>query len=297
MIRPANLVPGDTIALIAPAKAIEPVLVDQAVALLEKAGFVVLVGQHTKGQFHYFSGTDDERAADLQWAIDHKEVKAIICARGGYGAVRLLDRVQWATLLREPKWILGFSDITNFHLHALQLDIESVHCTMPLNFAENSVEALVSLFTVLQTGKVKHAWETTSFNREGVVTGQLIGGNLSILTAALGTPLYPNFQGAILFIEDIGEQLYQLDRMLHALKMARVFDQIAGLIIGGMTELKDTATPTGFVLEDLIAEQLQYRSIPVAFNAPIGHITDNRAVIVGRNSQLTITASTVLLEQ
>lgn len=297
MIRPANLVPGDTIALIAPAKAIEPVLVDQAVALLEKAGFVVLVGQHTKGQFHYFSGTDDERAADLQWAIDHKEVKAIICARGGYGAVRLLDRVQWATLLREPKWILGFSDITNFHLHALQLDIESVHCTMPLNFAENSVEALASLFTVLQTGKVKHAWETTSFNREGVVTGQLIGGNLSILTAALGTPLYPNFQGAILFIEDIGEQLYQLDRMLHALKMARVFDQIAGLIIGGMTELKDTAIPTGFVLEDLIAEQLQYRSIPVAFNAPIGHITDNRAVIVGRNSQLTITASTVLLEQ
>lgn len=297
MIRPANLVPGDTIALIAPAKAIEPVLVDQAVALLEKAGFVVLVGQHTKGQFHYFSGTDDERAADLQWAIDHKEVKAIICARGGYGAVRLLDRVQWATLLREPKWILGFSDITNFHLHALQLDIESVHCTMPLNFAENSVEALASLFTVLQTGKVKHAWETTSFNREGVVTGQMIGGNLSILTAALGTPLCPNFQGAILFIEDIGEQLYQLDRMLHALKMARVFDQIAGLIIGGMTELKDTATPTGFVLEDMIAEQLQYRSIPVAFNAPIGHINDNRAVIVGRNSQLTITASTVLLEQ
>lgn len=297
MIRPANLVPGDTIALIAPAKAIEPVLVDQAVALLEKAGFVVLVGQHTKGQFHYFSGTDDERAADLQWAIDHKEVKAIICARGGYGAVRLLDRVQWATLLREPKWILGFSDITNFHLHALQLDIESVHCTMPLNFAENSVEALASLFTVLQTGKVQHAWETTSFNREGVVTGQLIGGNLSILYAALGTPLCPNFQGAILFIEDIGEQLYQLDRMLHALKMARVFDQIAGLIIGGMTELKDTAIPTGFVLKDLIAEQLQYRSIPVAFNSPIGHITDNRALIVGRNSQLTITASTVLLEQ
>lgn len=297
MIRPDNLVPGDTIALIAPAKAIEPVLVDQAVALLEKAGFVVLVGQHTKGQFHYFSGTDDERAADLQWAIDHKEVKAIICARGGYGAVRLLDRVQWATLLREPKWILGFSDITNFHLHALELGIESVHCTMPLNFAENSVEAITSLFTVLQTGEVKHTWASTSFNREGDVTGLLIGGNLSILYAALGTPLCPNFQGAILFIEDIGEQLYQLDRMLHALKMARVFDQIVGLIIGGMTELKDTATPTGFVLEDLIAEQLQYRSIPVAFNAPIGHIADNRAVIVGRNTRLTITSSTVLLEQ
>lgn len=297
MIRPANLVPGDTIALIAPAKAIEPVLVDQAVALLEKAGFVVLVGQHTKGQFHYFSGTDDERAADLQWAIDHKEVKAIICARGGYGAVRLLDRVQWATLLREPKWILGFSDITNFHLHALQLDIESVHCTMPLNFAENSPEALSSMFAVLKTGTVQHAWPSEPINCTGEASGILVGGNLSILYAALGTPLCPNFQGAILFIEDIGEQLYQLDRMLHALKMARVFDQIAGLIIGGMTELKDTATPTGFVLEDLITEQLQYRSIPVAFNAPIGHINDNRAVIVGRNSQLTITASSVLLEQ
>ena len=297
MIRPANLVPGDTIALIAPAKAIEPVLVDQAVALLEKAGFVVLVGQHAKGQFHYFSGTDDERAADVQWAIDHKEVKAIVCARGGYGAVRLLDRVQWATLLREPKWILGFSDITNFHLHALQLDIESVHCTMPLNFTENSPEALSSMFAILKTGTVQHSWPSEPINCTGEASGILVGGNLSILYASLGTPLCPNFQGAILFIEDIGEQLYQLDRMLHALKMARVFDQIAGLIIGGMTELKDTAIPTGFVLEDLIAEQLQYRSIPVAFNSPIGHITDNRAVIVGRNSQLTITASTVLLEQ
>lgn len=297
MIRPANLVPGDTIALIAPAKAIEPDLVDAAVVLLETAGYKVLVGKHTKGQHHYFSGTDDERAADVQWAIDHKEVKAIICARGGYGAVRLLDRVQWATLLREPKWILGFSDITNFHLHALQLDIESVHCTMPLNFAENSVEALASMLTVLKTGTVQHAWSSEPINRIGEASGLLVGGNLSILYAALGTPLCPNFQGAILFIEDIGEQLYQLDRMFQALKMARVFDQIAGLIIGGMTELRDTAILTGFVLEDLISEQLQYRTIPVAFNAPFGHIPDNRALIVGRYTQFTVTDAHVFLEQ
>lgn len=297
MIRPANLVPGDTIALIAPAKAIEPDLVDAAVVLLETAGYKVLVGKHTKGQHHYFSGTDDERAADVQWAIDHKEVKAIICARGGYGAVRLIDRVQWATLLREPKWILGFSDITNFHLHALQLDIESVHCTMPLNFAENSVEALASMLTVLKTGTVQHAWSSEPINRIGEASGLLVGGNLSILYAVLGTPLCPNFQGAILFIEDIGEQLYQLDRMFHALKMARVFDQIAGLIIGGMTELRDTAIPTGFVLEDLISEQLQYRTIPVAFNGPFGHIPDNRALIVGRYTQFTVTDAHVFLEQ
>lgn len=297
MIRPANLVPGDTIALIAPAKAIEPVLVDQAVALLEKAGFVVLVGQHAKGQHHYFSGTDDERAEDLQWAIDHPAVKAIVCARGGYGAVRLLDRVQWANFLREPKWLLGFSDITNFHLHAMQLDIESVHCTMPLNFAENSPEAVASMLTVLKTGTVQHAWPSEPINRIGEASGLLVGGNLSILYAALGTPLCPNFQRAILFIEDIGEQLYQLDRMFHALKMAGAFDQIAGLIVGGMTDIKDTAIPTGFDIASMILSHVQYRSIPVAFNAPIGHINDNRAVIVGRYSQLNVTDEAVCFEQ
>jgi muramoyltetrapeptide carboxypeptidase len=297
MIRPENLVPGDTIALIAPAKAIEPDLVDAAVVLLETAGYKVLVGKHTKGQHHYFSGTDDERAADVQWAIDHPAVKAIVCARGGYGAVRLLDRVQWANFLREPKWLLGFSDITNFHLHAMQLDIESVHCTMPLNFAENSPEALASMLTVLKTGTVQHAWPSEPINRIGEASGLLVGGNLSILYAALGTPLSPNFQGAILFIEDIGEQLYQLDRMFHALKMAGVFDQIAGLIVGGMTDIKDTAIPTGFDIASLILSHVQYRSIPVAFSAPIGHIKDNRAVIVGRYSQFNVTDEAVRFEQ
>ncbi len=297
MIRPENLVPGDTIALIAPAKAIEPDLVDAAVVLLETAGYKVLVGKHTKGQHHYFSGTDDERAADLQWAIDHPAVKAIVCARGGYGAVRLLDRVQWANFLREPKWLLGFSDITNFHLHAMQLDIESVHCTMPLNFAENSPEAVASMLTVLKTGTVQHAWPSEPINRIGEASGLLVGGNLSILYAALGTPLCPNFQRAILFIEDIGEQLYQLDRMFHALKMAGAFDQIAGLIVGGMTDIKDTEIPTGFDIPSMILSHVQYRSIPVAFNAPIGHITDNRAVIVGRYSQLNVTDEAVRFEQ
>ncbi len=297
MIRPANLVPGDTIALIAPAKAIEPDLVDAAVVLLETAGYKVLVGKHTNGQHHYFSGTDDERAADVQWAIDHPAVKAIVCARGGYGAVRLLDRVQWANFLREPKWLLGFSDITNFHLHAMQLDIESVHCSMPLNFAENSPEALASMLTVLKTGTVQHAWTSEPINRIGEASGIMVGGNLSILYAALGTPLCPNFQGAILFIEDIGEQLYQLDRMFHALKMAGAFDQIAGLIVGGMTDIKDTAIPTGFDIASMILSHVQYRSIPVVFNAPIGHINDNRAVIVGRYSLLKVTDEAVRLEQ
>ena len=297
MIRPENLVPGDTIALIAPAKAIEPDLVDAAVVLLETAGYKVLVGKHTNGQHHYFSGTDDERAADVQWAIDHPAVKAIVCARGGYGAVRLLDRVQWANFLREPKWLLGFSDITNFHLHAMQLDIESVHCSMPLNFAENSPEALASMLTVLKTGTVQHAWTSEPINRIGEASGIMVGGNLSILYAALGTPLCPNFQGAILFIEDIGEQLYQLDRMFHALKMAGAFDQIAGLIVGGMTDIKDTAIPTGFDIASMILSHVQYRSIPVVFNAPIGHINDNRAVIVGRYSRLNVTDEAVRLEQ
>lgn len=289
MIRPPKLVPGDTIALVSPAKAIEASYIDFAKSYFEQQGFVVLIGAHAAGEYRYFSGTDEQRAGDMQWAVDHPEVKAIVCNRGGYGAIRLFDTVNWANLLREPKWILGFSDITNFNCLGLRLGIETAHTTMPLNFRENTPEALESMLHVLQGTENEYTWQPHPANKPGTASGMVVGGNLSILYSLLGTPYCPNFENAILFIEDIGEQIYHIDRMLSAFRLAGVFDHISGLIIGGMTDLKDTANATEWTVEELVLEHTRFRSLPIAFQAPVGHINDNRAFICGRSATLTVT--------
>lgn len=297
MIHPPSLRPGDTIAIVSPAKAIEAHLIHAAKELFESNGYHVLIGEHAFGNHNYFSGTDEERTADLQWAIDHPHVKAIICARGGYGCVRISERIQWANMLREPKWLVGFSDITVFQLKGLQLGFETIHATMPLNYAENSTEAKETLFHLLEKGSIGHSWDTHPSNRTGTANGRLIGGNLSIVSSLLATPLCPDFDGAILFFEDIDEQYYHLDRMLQTMKLAGIFERIAGLVVGGMTDMKDTATPTGWTVEQLVLDQLTYRKIPVAFGVPIGHIDDNRAVISGAMAALSVTESGVSLIQ
>ncbi|MNJ89086.1 putative murein peptide carboxypeptidase [compost metagenome] len=289
MIRPPKLIPGDTIALVSPAKAIEPSYIDFAKNYFENQGFKVLVGPNAGNQFRYFSGTDQERASDLQWAIDHPEVKAIVCNRGGYGAVRLFDLVNWANLLREPKWIVGFSDITNFNCLGMRLGIETGHTSMPLNFRENSEEALASLLNILRGEENKYTWNAHPMNKPGTADGKVVGGNLSILYSLLGTPYCPDFDQAILFIEDVGEQIYHLDRMLWAFRFAGVFDRIAGLIVGGMTDMKDTATPTEWAMEELILEHTKYNAFPIAFQSPVGHIPDNRAFICGRVATFSVT--------
>lgn len=297
MICPPQLIPGDTIALVSPAKAIESSYIEFARSYLEQHGFNVLVGANAAKEYRYFSGTDMDRASDLQWAIDHPDVKAIICNRGGYGAIRLFDLVNWANLLREPKWILGFSDITNFHCLGLKLGIETVHSSMPLNFQENSPESLESILNVLHGKQNEYIWNTHPSNKAGMATGNVVGGNLSILYSLLGTPYSPNYENAILFIEDIGEQVYHLDRMLWAFKFVGVFDRIAGLIVGGMTDMKDTATATQWTVDELILEHTKYHSFPIAFEAPVGHITDNRAFICGREATFAVTENHISFKQ
>jgi muramoyltetrapeptide carboxypeptidase len=297
MIRPALLQPGDTIAIVSPAKSIEAEHIHFAKAFFEQKGLHVLVGEHAFGQHNYFSGTDEQRLHDFQLALDNPDVKAIICARGGYGCVRIVEQLQWASLLRDPKWIVGFSDVTVLHQKALRLGVESIHATMPLNYRENTPEALDSLWQSLTAGSVQHEWATHPDNRTGSATGTVIGGNLSILYSLLATPLNPPFEGAILFIEDVGEQLYHIDRIFQTLKLSGALDRIGGLIVGGMTDMRETATPTGLVLEELILDQLRYRRIPVAFQAPVGHIPDNRAMICGAKGRLEVTESSVIFSQ
>jgi muramoyltetrapeptide carboxypeptidase len=280
---------GDLIRIIAPAKAIEAEFVEFAQEFLEKNGFRVLAGKHTLGRWNYLSGTDAERIADMQEALDDPECKAILCARGGYGSVRILEKLNWAGFLREPKWLIGFSDITFFHNHIQACDLPSIHATMPLNFKENTEESLNSLVDALSGNPriYKYPAENAYF-KKGTAEGKLVGGNLAVLHALMGTPKQPEFRDAILFIEDIGEYLYAIDRMLYTLELAGVFDKISGLILGGMTNISDTNPPLGFTLEEIIKEKSWYRSFPVCMNFPAGHIDDNRALVFGEMAKLEV---------
>jgi muramoyltetrapeptide carboxypeptidase len=288
MIQPAPLKKGDLIYITAPAKSIDEVTVAFAKNFFEIQGFRVELSKHCFGAFNYFSGTDEERAADLQAGIDHPEAKAILCARGGYGCVRIVDQLQLANMLREPKWLIGFSDITVFHHRLFKLGVQSVHGTMPLNFQTNSTTALQTLVDSITGKKPNLSWYTNPHNQIGKATGKLIGGNLSIIYSLIATNDAYYFEGNILFLEDLSEQLYHLDRMFFALKKSGILDRITGLIIGGMTDLKDTAVPFGMTIEEIILQHFTYSRIPIAFGAPIGHIDDNQAVIVGAEVELEV---------
>ncbi|MFM7466580.1 MAG: LD-carboxypeptidase [Crocinitomicaceae bacterium] len=295
MIKPKALVPGDLIYITAPAKAIENTFVDYAVDFFNNQGFRVLVSPNCTGNFGYFSGSDHERTMDLQSGIDNEEVKAIICARGGYGSIRILDSLNWAAMLRQPKWLVGFSDITVFHHRLFNLGIQSIHGTMPINYMSNSPEALQTLMDSLCGREIKISYPTTNSAKHGRAEGTLIGGNLSIIYSLLATKDSFQFKDAILFIEDLSEQLYHLDRMLFALKKAGVFDLIKGLIIGGMTDMEDTTDSIGLSVQDIILQHFNFSKIPVAFDFPCGHFEDNRAMIIGANVLFSVSKEEIQL--
>lgn len=293
--RPPVLRAGDLVYITAPAKAIEEEHVLFAKELFEDAGFRVMIGQHCLGRHHYFSGTDEERQADLQFAIDHPEVKAIVCARGGYGCVRIVDRLQWAGMLREPKWMIGFSDVTVFHQRLQRFGISSIHGTMVLNYKTNSSEAINTMLSALKGENTDISCEPNTFNKNGKATGKLVGGNLSIVYSLLGTDDQIDFTDTILFVEDLAEHLYHIDRMFFALNKAGVLDRIKGLIVGGMTDLEDTDVPFGKSVEEIVLDHFKYRNIPIAFGFPAGHIPDNRALILGDQCKLEVSAEKTLL--
>lgn len=279
---------GDKILIVAPAKAIEHELVDYAKTLIEERGYVVEVGKHCTGQDNYFSGTEEERISDLQWALDHGDAKAIICARGGYGCVQLVDRINWDAFESKPKWVIGFSDITVLHSRINNLGFPSVHATMPLNFKQNSIEAINTLFMAIEQERYSIEFPPHGKNIIGSANGELIGGNLSILYSLIGTNDDLDFNNRILFIEEVGEALYAIDRMFYSLTKSGKFDQLKGLIVGGMTDMKDSATPFGKTLEEIILKHIRPLSIPLAFNAPCGHIDDNRAMRCGSEISLIV---------
>lgn len=285
---PIKLQKGDTIAIVAPAKGIEKHFVDYAVKCIEENGFKAVVSKNCLGQFNYFSGTLKERTEDLQWAIDNDEIKAILCARGGYGCIQILDRINWAGFIDEPKWLLGFSDVTVFHQHLAKIGSASIHSTMPLNFEANSQPALDSLFASIEEEELQYEWESSVENIPGETSGKVIGGNLTVLAGLIGTKHQPDYQNTILFLEDVGEHLYAIDRHFHQLGNAGILDQIRGLIIGDFSGVKDTDPPYGSDLFEIIKSHFIYHSIPIVFEFPAGHLDDNRALIFGKEATLKV---------
>ncbi len=286
------------IRLIAPAKSIEKEFVNHAKTFLERKGFIVELGQHCLGQYNYFSGTDAQRAFDFQQAINDTSVDYVLCARGGYGSIRIIDQIDFSKFKSHPKLIFGFSDVTVFHQHIHQhFNIPTVHSTVPLNFKTNTQESLNALLNVFNQQPIEYKIEAHHQNKTGHIEADVVGGNLSILHSLIGTNSDADFDGKILFIEDLAESIYAIDRMLWSFKKSGKLNAISGLIVGGFTNIKDTEPSFGQSVNDLILEHTSHLNIPICFDFPAGHIDDNRAIILGHKAELMITENEVIFKQ
>lgn len=297
MITPPLLRRGDRVALVAPAGKITKDVLDVGVRKLEQWGLRVTVGENVMSKSHsYLSGSDEERLEDLQAALDSRRLAAIFCARGGYGTTRILDRIDFTKFRRHPKWIVGFSDITALHLLLSGMGYQTIHGAMPSQFGHPAGQAsLESLHRMLFHGPEPIIAQPDKANVEGSVTAEVIGGNLSIFMDAMGTPIEPETTKKILIIEEIEEFKYKLDRMMTQLKRTGKLDKLAGLVIGYMTNIKDSNTPFGEAVNDIVRRQVEEFGYPVAFNFPIGHEHPNMAWRHGSRMSLTVTSNRVEL--
>lgn len=284
--------------IVSPAKMIDKDCIDFAVDFFTKNGFDIDVATHALGQNNYFSGTDKERLHDFQQALDAEDVDFILCARGGYGSVRIIDSLDFSGLKKNPKLIIGFSDITVFHNHVhSNFSLPTLHASVPLNFKENTEAALSSLLNVLIKKPNKYQITSHSLNQLGLVEATIVGGNLSIIYSLIGTNSDIDISGKILFVEDIGEPIYAIDRMFYALEKSGKLKTLAALIVGGMTNIKDTEIPYNQSTEEIISSHTKKYNYPVCFNFPAGHISDNRAILLGSKAQLNITENGVDFSQ
>ena len=291
--QPPYLKAGDTIAIVAPSGILKNRTdeVQQAQALLKSWGLHSVVGKHVFNKADHFSGTDDERCEDFQKALDNPKISAIWCARGGYGTVRILDKLDFTKFKENPKWVIGYSDITALHNQIHNEGVESLHTIMCVSLPkdESEIEASISTFKNTLFGKpLSYTLEGSTYNKTGTTSGQLVGGNLTMIHTMLGSKTSIDTSGKILFIEEIGEYKYHIDRMLQSLKRAGYFDNCKGVIVGDITKLRINTTLWGTSIEQLILDALADYDFPIAFNMPAGHEKDNQALILGRTVQLIV---------
>lgn len=288
MIIPPYLKKGDTVAIVATArKNIEDNL-QPAISWLKNWGLEVVIGKTIGLDKNQLAGTDEERAADFQTQLDNPNIKAIWCVRGGYGTVRMIDLLDFTKFKQNPKWIVGFSDVTVMHSHMNNLGFASIHGIMPVS-SKATEEAKESLRKALFGEPLEYTVPCDNMNRYGKAKGELVGGNLSILFSLLGSPSAVNCDDKILFIEDLDEYLYHIDRMMMNLKRNGCLESLKGIIVGGMTKMHDNEIPWGMNALEIIDDVTKKYNIPIIYNFPAGHMADNHALIFGK--QVTLEAN------
>jgi muramoyltetrapeptide carboxypeptidase len=298
---PPYLQPGDMIAIVCPAGYMPRERAATCIETLQAWGYRVRIGNTLGGPSeNYFAGTDDERLAELQQMLDDPAIKAILCGRGGYGLTRIIDRIDFSQFVKAPKWIAGFSDITILHTHIwTNYKIVTLHSPMAGAFNDGGADDVYvrSLRAALEGEKADHTCPPHPFNRAGVATGRLVGGNLSLIAHLVGTASEIKTKDKILFLEDVGEYRYNIDRMLYQLKRSGKLDRLAGLVIGGFTESKDTLRPFGASVEEIIRDIVSEYDYPVCFGFPVSHERENYALKIGLVHTLEITPEKTWLKE
>lgn len=295
---PEYLRPGDEIRIVSPASRIEKRYIENSVKALEQLGYKISFGENVFSEFHQFAGEDSNRLADMQSALNDPDIKAIFCARGGYGSVRLIDALNFSRFEKSPKWLVGFSDITVFHAQLnTRMNIASIHSPMPVNFESAYFSSnLKQLNSLLQGTPVSIGFPNFTLNRRGIGEGKFVGGNLSILYSLQGTPFAIDTQDSILFIEDVGEQLYHLDRILNNFKLSGIFKNLKGLVVGAFTDMKDKKRPFGKTVYEIIVDYTQDYNYPVLFDFPAGHIENNLPFVLGSKIKLDVNSQGASIE-
>lgn len=290
MIHPPSIKKGDTIGIVAPAGRIDSNIVKQACIRIEHLGFKTKVGKSVHQHHFNFSSTDANRKDDLQEMMDDENIKAIVCTRGGYGAIRIVDQLDFTGIIKSPKWLVGFSDITVLHAALQKHDLASIHGPMTKsfsNYTDSSADVDI-LFAFLEGQSPEYVINPYPTNRLGKTTGTLVGGNLSLIHALRGTKYDFDPNGKILFIEDLSEYLYHLDRTMYNLKLGGVLEKLSGLVVGQFTDMHDNETPFGQGIEEIIYNAVAEYNYPVAFNFPAGHIETNYPLILGDKVELNV---------
>jgi muramoyltetrapeptide carboxypeptidase len=295
MTTPPNIQPGDRIAIVSPARKIKREEVEMAIKVFDSWGLEVLEGKNLYDDYHQFAGDDEARRSSLQEMLDDDSVKAIVCSRGGYGTVRIIDDLDFSRFKQNPKWIIGYSDVTVLHSHIhTHFGIETLHAIMPVNFKGPCERnpSVTTLKKALMGKELDYTIPTDPESRHGSAKGQLVGGNLSILYSLSGTPSDIKTDGKILFIEDLDEYLYHVDRMMMNLKRSGKLKNLAGLIVGGMTDMNDNTVPYDKTANEIIMDAVKDYGYPVCLNFPAGHLDENLALILGRHIELEVAGET-----
>jgi Uncharacterized proteins, homologs of microcin C7 resistance protein MccF len=297
---PPYLKKGDTIGIICPAGHMPYEKAQTAITVLQEWGFMTKCGPTLGARYNYFSGTDEERLNDLQKMLDDDSVKAILCARGGYGVGRIIDKISFKNFRKNPKWIIGFSDITILHSHIFSnYKIASMHAPMAAAFNDGQYknDYVQSFRNTISGVKSNYKCSAHPYNNRGSVTARLVGGNLSLLAHLQGTNSEVKTKNKILFIEDVGEYIYNIDRMMFQLKRGGQLENLAALIVGGFTQMRDTDVPFGQTAEEVIRDSVQEYDYPVCFNFPVSHEKENYALKIGMKYKLDVGKSNVTLKE